>query len=173
MRRLIFLPLLVFAVACNDSTLVQPENDLTIAADARAARTVVTWQEVFDQSYAGESFTTPSGVLHMWGIENGFNLTGDLEGYSLVYGRCQINLNSGEGGCGSITISYAIDEYLSAPVDGGFECAGHTEIEGFPAALVQRGYFDCKGTGYFEGLHMKAQGTNENLPAYQMTGEIW
>jgi len=172
MKRLALLPLLMFAFACSDSTLLQPEEDLTIAAAARAARTVLTWQEAFDQSYAGDNFTTQSGVLHLWGIDNGFFVTGDLEGYSHVYGRCEIDLNSGKGGC-SLTISYAITEYLSQSVDGGFECVGHSKIKGFPAALVQNGYFNCKGTGDFAGLNMKATGTNENLPNYVMTGEIW
>ena len=174
MRGLALLPLIMLMFACGDSTLVQPEDDLTIAAAARAGRTVLTWQEAFDQSWdAGESFATPSGVLHMWGIDNGFFVTGDLEGYSHVYGRCQINLNSGKGAC-TLTASYAITEYLSQSVDGGFECVGTSKLEDFPV-FTQYGRQECKGTGDFEGLRVKAE-TYNPIPGgttYATTAEIW
>jgi hypothetical protein len=66
MKRLALLPLAMLVFACNDSTLVQPEDnaDLQIVAAARASRTVWTWQEEFVESLEeGYLRITPSGVL--------------------------------------------------------------------------------------------------------------
>jgi len=100
-------------------------------------------------------------------------VTGDLEGYSHVYGRCQINISNGKGAC-SLTSSYAITEYLSQSVDGGFECVGTSKMEDFPV-FTQYGRQECKGTGDFEGLRMKTDVYNPTpgVGNYETTGEIW
>jgi len=163
--------MLVFS--CGDSTLVQPEDDLTIAAAARASRTVLNWQESFDhQEDAGDSFVTESGVLHMWGIHNVFEVAGDVNGYAHVYGRCTINLSNGKGTCSIKAVYDIAGSGLTG--SGTFECAGDSKLEDFPV-FVQHGYGNCKGTGDYAGLHMKYH-TYNPIPGgttYDTTAEIW
>ena len=167
MRRLLYLPVLVFALACNDSAVFQPSENPTFSA-ASAPWAVLTWQETFDQQYAGEVSVTPSGILQMKNIDNGFFVTGELVGYANVYGRAVIDTRTGLGN-GSGSAHYD----LTVPGVGTLECQWHSKIYDFPV-FTQYGESSCKGTGYFEGWKVKARTNNETtgVGIYDVTGEI-
>ncbi len=157
------------AVSCNDATVFQPDEDATFSS-ASAPLMVLSWQETFDQQYAGEVGVTPSGIMHMEGIDNGFVATGDLEGYVHFYGRAMIDTRTGIGN-GSGSAHYD----LTKPGVGTLECQWHSKLYDFPDPFVQYAQISCKGTGYFEGWKVKMTGNNENNPGlgiYDVTGEF-
>ena len=164
MRRLALLPLLMFAFACNDSTLVQPENDLTIAA-AQAPRTVYAFDLIDDPPHDyGESLTTPSGILHMWDYDFVYEAVGDFVGVQHVYGRATINTNTGKGNASGTQLFE-----LTEPGVGTWECRWHSQIDG----AAQHGWFySCKGTGYFEGMKMKGESVSETGDIFASFAEI-
>ena len=167
MRWLALVSLLALA-ACSDAGVMEPESEATFSA-ASAPWLVLTWQETFDQPFAGESTVTPSGILHMKNIDNGFFVSGDLVGYVHAYGRAMIDLGTGRGN-GSGTSVYQLTE----PGIGTLECNWHSKIAGFPV-FVQHGEFTCGGTGYFEGWKVKISGNNVNNPGigiYDAIGEV-
>ena len=167
MRKFV-IPLLAFAMACSDASVVEPKAE-ALFSPASAPWLVLTWQETFDQSYAGETMVTPSQVLQMRDIDNGFFVTGGVVGYGHVYGRAALNLRTGEGN-GSGTAVYQLTE----PGVGTLECNWHSAIHGFPV-FVQYGQYTCKGTGFYEGWKVKVTGNNESNPGvgiYTQTAEI-
>jgi len=168
MRKALLYPILTLALACNDATVFQPDEDLTFSA-ASAPWLVLTWQETFDQPYAGESWVTESGILQMRSIDNGFSVTGELVGYAHVYGRVMIDTRTGNGN-GSGSAHYDLTE----PGVGTLECTWNSKLYEFPV-FVQYGQSFCKGTGHFEGWKVKGTTTNETNPGigvYDVTAEV-
>jgi len=175
MRKLLFLPVLALMLACSDAAVFQPDESAVVQRDDLAPAAAVTqrmtfaWQETFDQQYAGETSVTPSGILHMKNIDNGFFAAGDLVGYAHVYGRAMIDTRTGLGN-GSGTAHYDLTE----PGVGTLDCNWHSKLYEFPV-FVQYGESNCTGTGYFEGWKMKAMTTNESNPGvgiYSVTAEM-
>ena len=173
MRRLALLPLLMFAFACNNSTPVQPDADLMLAA-TQAGRMVYDVEYLGDDpgSDWGNSRITPSNVLFITDFDFGYFVVGDLVGYqNLVGGSCKINLKNGKGTCNALAY-YDFD----SPYDGTFECRMHGSIENYPEHLQYAKIFSCKGTGDFEGKNMHGTVNNEANPGvgdFVGTLEIW
>ena len=174
MKKLNVLPFLLFALACGDSTLVEPpaetELDLVVTAD-RAVRTEYTFQANRDWS-CGEAEGclpatvryTPSGVGFFNDFRALFVVTGGLVGDLWVMADIKINLNNGKG-----TASGTAFFDLTEPGVGTFECQVHADYEGYNAASSFRyvehaRYSSCEGTGDFEGKKMKAWLNNEANP---------
>ncbi len=167
MRKLALLPVLVFAVACSDSTVVRPDV-LSISA-ARAPRMVLTWQETLDLGDWGEQRLTPGGVLQLRNFDFGYLVAGDLSGYSHVYGRAMIDTKTGRGN-GSGPAHYD----LTVPGVGTLECRWHSKIYNYPV-IVQYGEASCEGTGYYEGWKLTVTTNNANnpgLPIYDYIAEV-
>ena len=125
-----------------------------------------------------EQRLTPSLIAHFSNGTNGFFVTGDLEGYALISGGSgtgQFNLRSGEGiGSGTLHVD------LTAPGVGAFDCHWHASWEGYmpPDWLyIEYGkWFNCKGSGDFEGKRMVLWNDNAEtpgLPYNQGIAEIW
>ena len=195
MRRITVLLLtLALFPACNDGNLVQPDEDLTPDPFALSANEFPNMNVPggipfeLDMTFlgpveAGEQRVTPSGVLHVIGADNLFELsgdflgTGDLLGTGHFIGNYTINLRNGKGR--SIGMGRTFE--FTSPGVGTFECADVTgTIKGYlpPSyALIQFGtWTGCKGTGYFEGKKMNARFTNEQNPGvfgYKVWGVIW
>jgi len=152
------LPLLF---ACNDSTVLQPD-DLSVAAAAASRTEYVGWCNwVPDHPDAVEWTlrTTPSGVLHMYGGTNVLECDGPLEGVQYVSGAATINLRNGKGGFRGTTV-WDLG-------DGSFDCPSHTEIEGYlppDFEFIQKSKYTCKGSGVFDGKKMKGTFSNEQNP---------
>jgi hypothetical protein len=105
----------------------------------------------------------------MKNIDNGFFVTGGIEGYVHVYGRARIDLRTGLGNA-SGTAVYE----LTAPGVGTLECNWHSKLYEFPVFL-QYGQSTCTGTGYFQGWKLKAKTSNESNPGvgiYSVMGEV-
>ena len=152
MRKLFLLPILALALACDDAAVLEPEADPLFAPASRPLM-VLTVYETFDQPYSGETSVTPSGIIQMRDIHNGFNVFGDLVGYSHYFGLARIDTRSGKGGA-SGTALYE----LTSPGVGTLECTWASEISGFPAAPVQISHGTCSGTGYYDDWKAKYEG---------------
>jgi hypothetical protein len=154
MRRLALLPLLAFVFACGDSTLLQPEEDQTIAASAhdrgRDARMEYTFQFSFDQALYPED-----------AIINGFFVTGDLEGYAYLTGQAAITdpSNGFAEGDGLMMV------VLTEPGIGAFNCSWRATWEDFFAGLNLGEWYACTGTGDFEGKKLWSENNNARDPA--------
>ena len=160
MRRSLILglvPVLAFAVSCDDAAVLEPEADPLFAPASRPLM-VLTWQITFDRYYSGESFITPSGSLQARDVDSGYVVTGDLEGYVHMVGNGMLDLRTGHGNS-SGTAVYE----LTTPGVGTLECVWHVKRYDLP---LFRTYSDltCSGTGYYEGWKVKAEGTNEANP---------
>jgi len=148
----------MFAFACGDSTLVQPEEDLTIAASAhdqgRDARMEYTFQFSFDQAF-------PGGV-------NGYFVTGELVGYAYFTGQATLDENTGfSEGNGLMML------VLTEPGIGAFNCSWRATWEDFWAVNFGE-WFACTGTGDFEGKKMRSENDNvENAPVLDAVAVIW
>ena len=80
--------------------------------------------ETFDQPYAGDVSVTPSGILHMRNIHNGFVVTGDMEGYNHIYGQAMIDTRTGR--VDANRFRRVIGEVgVQGSDQGGFEESGH------------------------------------------------
>jgi hypothetical protein len=168
MRKLALGPLLVLALACSDSSVLQPDDDFSISA-AAAPRMVLTWQETLDLGDWGEQSLTPGGVLQLRNFDFGYSVAGDLVGYNHVMGRAMIDTKTGQGnGSGPAHLD------LTSPGVGTLECTWHSKIYDYPV-ILQYGEGSCEGTGYYEGWKMKFTGSNENNPGlaiYDYTAEV-
>ena len=168
MRMLFLIPLLALALACAESPVLEPDADATFSSASQPAL-VLTWLETFDQQYAGDVRSTPSGILQMRDIDNGFSVTGDLVGYVHVYGRAMIDLRTGIGN-GSGSMRYDLTE----PGVGSLDCDWSSKITGFPV-FEQEAHATCLGSGYFEGWKVKTTGDNFINPGvgiYAYIGEV-
>ncbi len=193
MRDLAVLSILALAMACTDANVTQPESLVALDAATPGEPQLTTingrftapkagWkfqaQLVFTGPIAaGEMSMTPSGVMHVTGAINAFDIIGDLEGSNTFNGNYHIDTKTGRGGAINLHGTFE----LTSPGVGTFECGGSSfRIEGYlpPAyAFVQSGNMaGCNGTGAFEGMHMKGQFTNEGDPGsstYDVWGVIW
>ncbi len=188
------LPLLLFALACGDGNLLQPDQNMGItphgpptvlAADHHA---VEKWTFQTDVTFVGPVIgdltphVTPSGVIHAGYTVNHFRMDSeDIVGDWYFKGKYHINMENGKGRSIGGTILGEITWSKIGKV-GTFECVGAYKIENYPdpAAFIQYGNVSgCQGTGDFEGMKMKGYLTNEANPGlgfatiYDFTGEIW
>lgn len=179
MRKLWFLPLFAFPLACGEATFVEPpvERELgvsgsvekEVAPEVYAIQAHRDWLCGEDEGcLPGTSHTTPSGVTHGRGLKIRATLTGDLAGELWVMVDYNINLNTGHGVANGRSILN-----LTEPGVGTFECKSHAKWSGW---VEQVRYFGCKGTEEFEGKRMRVWATDEANPMsgeYEGTAEIW
>ena len=185
MHRLVFLSLLALLIGCNDSTPldspVGPELTVIAAAD-RAMRTQFAVQSAPDPACSecapfGERLT-PSFVGHYSGGTNGFLVTGELEGRALISGgtnSANINLRNGKGsGSGTLHLE------LTKPKVGAFDCHWHAKWEGYGppswAFVEYAKWFNCKGSGQFQGMQMvlwNDNAANPGVPLASGIAEMW
>jgi hypothetical protein len=123
----------------------------------------------------GTSNTTPSMVNHTKGFKALFFVTGQLSGELWVMGDINVNLRNGKGVANG-TVRFS----LSDPAEGGFECRVHADYVGYEpplfAYIEYARYFNCKGSGNFEGQRMVAMLNNEanpGLPIVDGLAKIW
>jgi hypothetical protein len=173
MRKVLFPLLLLAALACTDSSVLEPpvqqEMSLEVAASS-VLRTEYSFQASRDWSCGieegclpGTERYTPSGVAFFEDFKALFEVEGDLVGDLWVMGRVKINLNNGKG-----VATAAVQFDLVEPGVGTFRCQAHADYEGYNPPLfayVEHGrYSSCEGTGDFEGKKMKAWLDNEANP---------
>jgi len=164
---------LVFLTLACDGQPVEPETSTQPNVDPSFGATstlTLDWQETFDQPYAGSSRVTPSGILHLSEVDNGFFVTGDVVGYSHAYGGARVDTRTGQGN-GSGTLHYDLTE----PGVGALDCTWHSKLYNFPGPFVQYSEMVCHGSGYFDGWKMKVSGNNEANPGvgiYTATAEV-
>lgn len=185
MRSPFLIPFLALALACTDTTLIEPptgpELDPVVAAD-KAGRTqyVVQFMADFecDQCSPWEERVTPSMLYHTGNGTNGFFVTGELEGYALISGGTNagnVNFRTGKGiGSGTLHVD------LTQPAEGAFDCHWHATWEGYMPPdwiYVEYGkWFNCKGFGAFEGKQMTLWNDNAANPGWPYNegiAEIW
>lgn len=188
MKKLTVLAVLSFVAACtaSDARLtpdpVSPGEPQLTTINDRFTTPSSGWEFqarlVFTGPIAaGELSMTPSGVMHVTGAANAFDIVGDLVGTNTFVGNYQIDTRSGRGRAINTEGTFV----LTAPAVGTFECGGSSYLieEYLPPdyLFVQSGNFaGCNGTGAFEGMHMKGQFTNQANPGvgdYDMWGVIW
>lgn len=149
MRKLILFPVFMLALACNDGTLVQPEDNPTVAAAAAAAKTrpfstTLTWLGPVGPA----EFRQTGNVARQCG-GNRYGHSGDLVGTAIHTGCTAVNSLTGKGtGEGELTID--LTEAWGDPVVGGFEGEWLAWIDG----TVWRVKWWCKGYGDFEGMKL-------------------
>ncbi len=185
MRKLLLLSFLALVSACADGTPIappmEPEMDLMMAA-ANAGRTqyVVQFMADFecDQCSPWDEHFTPSMSYHSGNGTNGFFVTGELEGYALISGgtnAANVNFRNGKGtGSGTLHVD------LTLPAEGAFDCHWHASWEGYMPPdfmYVEYGkWFNCKGSGAFEGKQMVLWNDNSANPGWpynEGVAEIW
>jgi len=185
MRSLVLFPIVVFGLSCTDVILtepsMEPELEVRFTAD-HAKRTQYEVQFMADsecdQCAPWEERVTPSLMYHTGGGTNGFFVTGDLEGYALISGgknAANVNFRTGEGiGSGTLHVD------LTAPAEGAFDCHWHASWEGYMPPdwiYVEYGkWFNCKGSGAFEGKQMVLWNDNSANPGWPLNeglAEIW
>lgn len=162
MRKLVLLPVLTLALACSDTTFVEPPIEPEPGPSVVAAK-VMTMAYNFEADIfwfcdaelgCGTDRVTPSGVAHGKGLEIGLISTGELVGELWVTADYNINMVNGTG----IANASAVLN-LTSPGIGSFECKGHAEFEGYSppdfAYVEHLRYSGCKGSGDFEGKKMK------------------
>ena len=193
MRMLALSSLLLFAFACTDANMVQPEPDPSVNPALSA--------DPFSNVHGGMEFTaqmvfvgtvnpadlhiTPSDVWHGSGLANEFQLTGDIEGLGYFQGDYHINTNNGKGRSISQP-SLTVIEGSTWGMTGTFVCNNTSRIQDFsltdPETMMQAGNMTgCLGTGDFEGMRMNVRLSNEANPGnggaevtfYDFWGVIW
>ena len=157
MRKLLLLPILALALACEEAPNHQADADPLFAPASRQLM-VLNAVETFDQPYTGDITVTPSGILHMRNIHNGFVVSGDLEGYNHVYGQAMIDTRTGRGEASGTSLYE-----LTSPGVGTLECTWKSKLYDYPVFL-QYAKYTCNGTGYFEGMKVKIYGNNDANP---------
>jgi len=189
MRKLAFLPLIALVLSCSDSTLVQPPIETELAVTQASAkglaegqRTQYAIQFVQDAFCTDcdpmEMWMTPSMIVHFGNGTNGFFLTGELEGYALISAGtngAMANFRNGKAvGSGILHVD------LTVPKVGAFDCHWHAQWENYAPPFdtyVEYGkWFNCKGSGGFEGERMVLWNDNSATPGLPLnTGiaEIW
>jgi hypothetical protein len=189
MRALALVALLVFAVACQDTTSLEPSTGdaETIVAAEKAINP--RWEVEFTLSYSrtvdpGEAVLNAGGILHTKELVNEFNLTGvmrrgaeegEVLGLQYFIGQSVINTNKGKGNSRARPARFVISE---SPLGAGtWECKGTFKIEpSSGGGFYQSGQIaGCHGTEAFEGMRMKLYGTNKTATPFlfSMWGEIW
>lgn len=173
MHKVLFPLLFVVALACTDSSLleppVEPEMALEVAASS-SLRTEYSFQASRDWSCGvgegclpGTERYTPSGVAFFEDFKILFEVEGDLVGDLWVMGGVKINLNDGKG-VATATVLFDLIE----PGVGTFLCQAHADYVGYNPPLFayveHARYSSCEGTGDFDGKKMKAWLNNEANP---------
>jgi hypothetical protein len=166
------LPIVAVALACSDSTILQP--DPRLGADVVSTGIAVSFRLLEDPANDdwGTQWVTPGGILQVRGADFGYLVVGDLVGQQRTRGdELVLNLNNGKG-----TAAGTMLFVLTAPGAGTFECRFHGSIENFPLHIQRGVFYDCKGSGYYADLRMKGSYNNESNPGvgdFDATAEIW
>jgi hypothetical protein len=185
MKKLLLLPLFFFGLGCGDHPLAEPvgepEMDPVVTADG-VMRTQYDVQLMADFECdlcaPWDERLTPSMMYHTGGGTNGFFVTGDLVGYALISGgtnAANVNFRTGKGvGSGTLHVD------LTSPAEGAFDCHWHASWEGYMPPdwiFVEYGkWFNCKGSGAFEGKRMVLWNDNAANPGWSYNvgiAEIW
>jgi hypothetical protein len=185
MRKLILFPLLAFVFACTDTMPVDPSiepNLFSLEKKAHPNSTTYTLNLMpnleCEECVPADIHVTPGGMWHFSHGINGFLLTGDLVGEALIYlGEHALHLNS-ETGSGLTNGTVRVE--LIEPEVGAFDCKAQGTFDGYmpPDYLyVESGrWFNCIGSGAFDGKRMLLHNTNEanpGLPFYTAEAQIW
>jgi hypothetical protein len=172
MRRLVLLPLLIFAFACSDSLPVQPEDDTQATATLGQGHSDMAYE--FALYWVG-SFP-PFGPEPEWDgdLESvysvaGFEICGrdrppstpcegEIHGFGYFAGE---SLNDWgdtrppEPFTGSAFASGSVLVVLHAPEVGAFTCKFESPSEnGYKDPLPGR-WYGCRGSGGFQGVSMR------------------
>jgi len=185
MRKLVLLPLIALVPACSDRSLVEPpgEPELdVVAATSPAGAAQYAFQVTRDWTCGpvegclpGETYTTPSGVLHIRNLKARFLATGGLTGELWITGDFTINLSNGKG-IGNGVVHFILTE----PAVGTFQCQAHADYEEYNPPLFayveHARYSSCRGAQGFDGKQMVVWLNNEanpGVPIVDGTAEIW
>lgn len=173
MRKLALIPLLTLVFACNDSTLIEPESNPGITADQEQAREP-RQEYTFQFQLEGPLPPEPPPPIQdgdfsiLRGVSNSFVVEGELAGYAYFTGGATLNTITGEAyGSGGMLL------VLNAPEVGAFMCRWRATWEGFFASSDGE-WYECRGTGGFEGMKLRALNNNDRDPAVtDGTAVIW
>lgn len=185
MRKLLFYSLLVLMVGCSDSTPLDLSPDANMTLVVKEAP---PWAEIYSFVFTLDpgcpectpsgARVTPSGVMHLGDGVNGFDLTGGLVGRALVLFPSNAVHGTTRTGRFVATASGHIE--LTQPAVGTFDCMIRAKDEGYvpPFFLfVETGtWFNCKGSGAFEGKRMVLEYNNAANPGggpFAAVARIW
>ena len=169
MRKLLFLPILTLAFACNDAPVFQPDEDLTASFTAAAAEWTPFCTTVVLAGPVGTPDLWMTGKVSHFCGGNEWTHLDDLLGTSVHRGCMTTNTVTGTGtGHGSLAMD--LTEAFGDPVEGGFEGKWLLNSEG----TYYTGKWWGKGYGDFEGTKMEADVDFDFLsPPYVVCGSIF